>query len=143
MVVTHEKSVGKQDGDIAAHGNTMIRTPHLDRLAARSAVFPRGYVPTSLCRPSLVTMITGLYPHQHKVSGNDPPRGTDRREMLGVIANQVANLLVARRLPDLLRRPFTTGLLYGLILYGIMYWIVLPLRWPSAWLSATGGSSAT
>ncbi len=59
-----------------------IRTPHLDRLAAHSAVFRRGYVPTSLCRPSLATLITGLYPHQHKISGNDPPAGTDRGALL-------------------------------------------------------------
>ena len=31
----------------------------------KACVFTRGYVPTSLCRPSLVTLITGLYPHQH------------------------------------------------------------------------------
>ena len=29
-----------------------------------------------------MTIITGLYPHQHLVTGNDPPKGTDRREML-------------------------------------------------------------
>ena len=29
-----------------------------------------------------MTIITGLYPHQHLVTGNDPPQGTDRREML-------------------------------------------------------------
>ncbi len=49
-----------------------IETPHLDKLAARSAVFPRGYVPTALCRPALATFATGLYAHQHKISGNDP-----------------------------------------------------------------------
>ena len=27
----------------------------------------------SLCRASLATMITGLYPHQHKITSNDPP----------------------------------------------------------------------
>lgn len=59
-----------------------VRTPHLDRLAARSAVFRRGYVPTSLCRPSLATIITGLYPHQHGITGNDPPPGTDRTALL-------------------------------------------------------------
>ena len=58
--------------------HTAVRTPHLDRLAARSAVFRRGYVPSSLCRPSLATIITGLYPHQHGITGNDPPPGTDR-----------------------------------------------------------------
>ena len=59
-----------------------IQTPHLDRLATQSVVFTRGYTPTSLCRSSLMTIITGLYPHQHLMTGNDPPKGTDRREML-------------------------------------------------------------
>ena len=34
-----------------------IETPHLDRLASESVVFERGYVPTGLCRPSLMTLI--------------------------------------------------------------------------------------
>ncbi|HRX82005.1 MAG TPA: sulfatase-like hydrolase/transferase, partial [Pirellulaceae bacterium] len=55
-----------------------IETPHLDRLAAESVVFERGYVPTGLCRPSLMTLITGLYAYQHKTTGNDPsPSVTD------------------------------------------------------------------
>jgi uncharacterized sulfatase len=49
-----------------------IETPSLDRLAAESAVFTRGYVPTALCRPSLATLSTGLYAHQHRITGNDP-----------------------------------------------------------------------
>lgn len=77
--------------DFRFMGNETIRTPHLDRLAAESAVFPRGYVPDSLCRPSLVSIITGLYPHQHKITGNDPPKGTPRAAMLKHI----------RRLPTL------------------------------------------
>ncbi|MGE0755724.1 MAG: sulfatase [Pirellulaceae bacterium] len=52
--------------------HAIIRTPRLDQLAARSAVFPRGYVPTALCRPSLATLVTGLYAHQHRITGNDP-----------------------------------------------------------------------
>jgi uncharacterized sulfatase len=50
-----------------------IRTPHLDKMAADGLVFPRGYVPSSLCCPSLASIITGLYPHQHKIACNDPP----------------------------------------------------------------------
>ncbi|MBW3542516.1 MAG: sulfatase [Planctomycetes bacterium] len=68
--------------DFGFMGHDVIRTPRLDRLAAESAVFPRGYVPSSLCRPSLATMISGLYPHQHQITGNDPPPGTDRAAML-------------------------------------------------------------
>ncbi len=68
--------------DFGFMGHESIQTPHLDQLAQESAVFTRGYVPASLCRPSLATIISGLYPHQHKIVGNDPPNGTDRKQML-------------------------------------------------------------
>ncbi|GAB6185118.1 sulfatase family protein [Thermopirellula anaerolimosa] len=58
--------------DYGFMGHPVIRTPNLDRLAAQSRLFTRGYVPSSLCRPSLATMITGLYPHRHGITGNDP-----------------------------------------------------------------------
>ncbi len=58
--------------DYGFMGHPTIQTPNLDRLAGRSAVFRRGYVPSALCRPSLATLITGLYPHQHGITGNDP-----------------------------------------------------------------------
>lgn len=54
-------------------GHPHIKTPHLDRLAAESLTFTRGYVPASLCCPSLASIITGLQPHRHKVTSNDPP----------------------------------------------------------------------
>jgi uncharacterized sulfatase len=50
-----------------------VHTPHIDRLARQSLTFTRGYVPSSLCCPSLASIITGLYPHQHKITSNDPP----------------------------------------------------------------------
>jgi len=60
--------------DYSFLGHPHIRTPNLDRLARESLTFTRGYVPASLCRPSLATIISGLYPHQHGIVGNDPPR---------------------------------------------------------------------
>jgi arylsulfatase A-like enzyme len=68
--------------DYAFMGHPHIKTPSLDKLASESATFTRGYVPTSLCRPSLMSLITGLYPDQHLVTGNDPSKGTDRNLML-------------------------------------------------------------
>lgn len=58
--------------DYGFMGHPQIETPNLDQLASRGAVFTRGYVPTALCRPALATLATGLYTHQHKISGNDP-----------------------------------------------------------------------
>jgi uncharacterized sulfatase len=59
--------------DYSFMGHAHIRTPNLDRLAEQSLVFTRGYVPSSLCCPSLASIVTGLYPHQHLVTSNDPP----------------------------------------------------------------------
>lgn len=56
-------------------GNAQVKTPHIDALAARSARYPNGYVPTSVCSPSLATLLTGLYPHEHGIHYNHPPPG--------------------------------------------------------------------
>lgn len=58
--------------DYSMMGHPVIETPHLDQLANQSVLFKRGYVPTALCRPSLMSIITGQYAHQHRISGNDP-----------------------------------------------------------------------
>jgi uncharacterized sulfatase len=59
--------------DYSFQGHPHIKTPHLDKLAKESLTFTRGYVPSSLCCPSLVSIITGLFPHQHGITSNDPP----------------------------------------------------------------------
>lgn len=68
--------------DFGFMGHETIKTPHLDQLASEGALFTRGYVPSSLCRPSLASIATGLMPHRHGVTGNDPPRGVNRRKVV-------------------------------------------------------------
>ena len=63
-------------------GHEKIRSPHIDQLAAEGLTFTRGYVTTALCSPSLATMLTGLYTHQHGITGNDPVKGQDREAWL-------------------------------------------------------------
>ena len=46
--------------DFGFMGNDLVHTPHLDQLAAQSARYPNAYVPMSVCRPSLATLLTGL-----------------------------------------------------------------------------------
>ena len=58
--------------DYGFMGHKYIETPHLDGLASEGLTFTYGYSTVSLCGPSLASMITGLYPHQHKILGNDP-----------------------------------------------------------------------
>jgi arylsulfatase A-like enzyme len=59
--------------DYGFMGHPAIQTPRLDRLAADSLTFTRAYVPSSLCAPSLASIISGMYPHQTRITGNEPP----------------------------------------------------------------------
>jgi uncharacterized sulfatase len=58
--------------DYGFMGSKVVRTPNLDKLAAESRVFPRGYDTSSLCCPSLASILTGRHVHRHGITGNDP-----------------------------------------------------------------------
>ena len=60
--------------DYGFMGHAHIQTPNLDRLAGESVTFRRGYVPTALCRPALMTLATGHYAHRHGLTGNSPSK---------------------------------------------------------------------
>jgi len=66
--------------DYGFMGHLVIQTPNLDKLAKQSVTFRRGYVPTALCRPSLTTLITGLYAHQSLITGNNPDDTPQNRQ---------------------------------------------------------------
>lgn len=59
-------------GDYGFMGHPVIETPALDRLVGEGLVYTRGYTPVPLCRPALASITTGLHPHRHGVTGNDP-----------------------------------------------------------------------
>ncbi|MCE9531903.1 MAG: sulfatase [Planctomycetes bacterium] len=92
--------------DFGFMGSKDVQTPHLNKLAKESAVFPNGYVPTSLCRASLATLLTGQFAHQHKICCNDPPNGVDRAEMLPFLKNSPT---IPRLLKDASYHSFQTG----------------------------------
>ena len=90
--------------DYGFMGHPQIKTPHLDKLANESVLFERGYVPTALCRPSLVTLISGQYAHKHGVTGNDPsPKRYQPKKVYDQARAQLISYLDrADTLPDLL-----------------------------------------
>lgn len=44
----------------------------------------------------------------------------------------MAFALLATKIPVVARWPIAAGIAYGLVLYVIMYWLVIPTRWPGA-----------
>jgi arylsulfatase A-like enzyme len=57
-------------GDYGFMGHKIVQTPNLDRMAAQSLLYTRGYA-TPVCSPSLASLLTGKLPHQHGITGND------------------------------------------------------------------------
>jgi arylsulfatase len=53
---------------LGADGSAQVRTPHLDALAARGALFRRAYIQNTVCIPSRACLQTGRYTHQHGVT---------------------------------------------------------------------------
>jgi hypothetical protein len=50
--------------DCGFMGSDVVQAPNIDRLAAEGTVFPLGYPTSSLCKPTLMTLLTGLHPYQ-------------------------------------------------------------------------------
>src|SRR4051812_40184323 len=62
-------------------GNTRVKTPYLDSLAARGTVFTRAHAHNVVTLPSHANILTGLYPWQHGIRDNagfvlDPQKPT-------------------------------------------------------------------
>ena len=50
---------------LGSFGHSSIRTPHLDRLAARGTRFTNAYTNCPICVPARASLATGQYVHQH------------------------------------------------------------------------------
>lgn len=62
---------------LAAMGNPLIKTPHLDALAADSVLFRRHFGQCAPCAPARASLLTGMYQHNHGVKRNGTPLAAD------------------------------------------------------------------
>ncbi|MDJ0926745.1 MAG: sulfatase-like hydrolase/transferase [Gammaproteobacteria bacterium] len=49
---------------LGSYGNSHIRTPNIDRLAAEGVLFEHAYAANGVCSPTRATLLTGLMPSQ-------------------------------------------------------------------------------
>jgi arylsulfatase A-like enzyme len=55
---------------LGAMGYRRALTPHIDRLAQSGVLFANCYVPCARTAPSLISMLTGTWPHTHGIRDN-------------------------------------------------------------------------
>jgi len=55
---------------LSCYGGQAVQTPNLDRLAASGVRFDRAYTASPVCLPSRSSILTGLYPHNHRAYSN-------------------------------------------------------------------------
>jgi len=55
-------------------GHPILRTPNLDRLAAKSVNFPNTFCVSPICVPARISLFSGQYPHKHGQTNNLPVR---------------------------------------------------------------------
>ena len=58
---------------LGCNGHPVLRTPHIDSIAARGTSFDRFYVATPVCMPNRATLMTGRMPSLHGVRSNGTP----------------------------------------------------------------------
>jgi arylsulfatase A-like enzyme len=58
---------------LGALGYRRSLTPHIDQLAQQGALFANCYVPCARTAPSLISMLTGTWPHTHGIRDNFVP----------------------------------------------------------------------
>lgn len=68
------------NGSLGCFGNSVVRSPNVDRLAARGVKFERAYCQYPICNPSRTSMLSGLRPGRSGVMTNSSHPVPDRRD---------------------------------------------------------------
>ena len=75
---------------LGCYGHPVLRTPHINSIAARGTAFDRFYVASPVCQPNRASLMTGRMPSVHDVRSNGIP--------LSMEAVTFVDLLARRRL---------------------------------------------
>ena len=58
-------------GDLGCYGQSRIKTPNIDRLAAEGTRYTQAYAGSTVCAPSRAVLMTGFHTGHNRIRGND------------------------------------------------------------------------
>jgi arylsulfatase A-like enzyme len=98
---------------LGCYGHPVLKTPHIDSIAARGTRFERFYVATPVCMPNRATLMTGRMPSVHGVRSNGSPLSLQSNTFVDALrAAGYATALVGKShlqnfsdIPAVLQRP--------------------------------------
>ena len=98
---------------LGCYGHPVLKTPHIDSIAARGTRFERFYVATPVCMPNRSTLMTGRMPSVHGVRSNGSPLSLRSNTFVDALrASGYATALVGKShlqnfgdQPAILKRP--------------------------------------
>ncbi len=98
---------------LGCYGHPVLRTPHIDSIAARGTRFKRFYVATPVCMPNRATLMTGRMPSVHGGRSNGMPLSLRANTFVDALrASGYATALVGKShlqnftgYPAILKRP--------------------------------------
>ena len=100
---------------LGAYGNTIIKTPNLDRLASEGVLYKNAYSTVGVCAPSRFSIITGMYSARlgaHNMRTGDyhnfkTPEEVFYKQDIGVIDKAGVNIPQYEVVPPKNVKPFT------------------------------------
>lgn len=93
----------------STYGHPVVRTPNMDRLAARGTVYENAYCPSPLCVPSRTAFMAGRYTHETQAYNNSKVLERRHPSYGGVLAGEGVHTVYAGGGSNLYRDPFALG----------------------------------
>lgn len=70
--------------DLGCYGNTIVKSPNIDKLAKNGVVFNKAYCQQAICAPSRMSILTGMRPENIRIYDIFSPMRKTRKDLISI-----------------------------------------------------------